>query len=93
MDEDEDEDDKVSYYNLSNALDDDKDECHEIIVHPDQLQTTAIIDNLTPCTQYIIRYHVSTKNKPFHNSVTLWKGLFFGGHTVDILCKSSVCYK
>ena len=52
---DEDEDDNISYYNLSNGLDDEEEECHEITVHPDQLQTTAIIDSLTPCTQYIIR--------------------------------------
>jgi len=50
-----DEDDNISYFNLSNDPDDEKDDCHEITVHPDQLQTTAIIDNLTPCTQYIIR--------------------------------------
>ena len=30
--------------------------CRHITVHPDQLLTTAIIDGLTPCTQYIIRY-------------------------------------
>ena len=51
-----DEDDNISYFNLSNDPDDEKDDCYEITVHPDQLQTTAIIDNLTPCTQYIIRY-------------------------------------
>ena len=33
--------------------------CRHITVHPDQLLTTAIIDGLTPCTQYIIRYLLS----------------------------------
>ena len=46
-----------------NDDDDDDDEqeeeevsCRHITVHPDQLLTTAIIDGLRPCTQYIIRY-------------------------------------
>ena len=35
---------------------DEEGSCRHITVHPDQLLTTAIIDGLTPCTQYIIRY-------------------------------------
>ena len=30
--------------------------CRHITIHPDQLLTTAIIDGLTACTQYIVRY-------------------------------------
>ena len=39
--------------------DDEDSSCRHITVHPDQLLTTAIIDGLRPCTQYIIRYFSS----------------------------------
>ena len=48
--------------NAGEMVDDDAEEeeeeevsCRHITVHPDQLLTTAIVDGLTPCTQYIIR--------------------------------------
>ena len=34
---------------------DEENSCRHITIHPDQLLTTAIIDGLSPCTQYIIR--------------------------------------
>lgn len=30
--------------------------CRHITIHPDQLLTTAIVDGLRACTQYIVRY-------------------------------------
>ena len=33
----------------------DADGCRHITIHPDTLKTTAIVDGLLPCTQYLIR--------------------------------------
>ena len=33
----------------------DEDGCRHITIHPDTLKTTAIVDGLLPCTQYLIR--------------------------------------
>ena len=33
----------------------DDEECRHLAVHPDELQTTALIDGLQPCSQYIFR--------------------------------------
>ena len=35
--------------------DEDEDGCRHITIHPDTLKTTAIVDGLLPCTQYLIR--------------------------------------
>ena len=35
--------------------DEDEDGCRHITIHPDTLKTTAIVEGLLPCTQYLIR--------------------------------------
>lgn len=32
--------------------------CRHIRIHPDTLRTTAIVDHLVPCTQYLVRWRV-----------------------------------
>ena len=39
-----------------------------ITIHPDTLMTTAIVDHLVPCTQYLVRWRV-LHIKSFHHSL------------------------
>lgn len=36
--------------------DDEDEKCRHLTVHPDQVQTTALVDGLKPCSQYIFRF-------------------------------------
>ena len=47
VDEDDDDDEEDD--------DEDEDGCRHITIHPDTLKTTAIVEGLLPCTQYLIR--------------------------------------
>ena len=40
---------------VEEEVDEDEDGCRHITIHPDTLKTTAIVDGLLPCTQYLIR--------------------------------------
>ena len=66
-DEDDDEDDEDE--------DEDEDGCRHITIHPDTLRTTATVDGLLPCTQYLIRsapaVHLTMKNDVRHKTLLI----------------------
>ena len=37
------------------SLEEEEGRCRHITIHPDTLKTTAIVDHLVPCTQYLVR--------------------------------------
>ena len=38
------------------SLEEEEGRCRHITIHPDTLKTTAIVDHLLPCTQYLVRW-------------------------------------
>ena len=40
------------------SLEEEEGRCRHITIHPDTLKTTAIVDHLVPCTQYLVRWCV-----------------------------------
>ena len=55
-------------YSLENTEEEEEWEgrCRHITIHPDTLMTTAIVDHLVPCTQYLVRWRV-VHIKSFHH--------------------------
>ena len=55
--------------------DEDEDGCRHITIHPDTLRTTATVDGLLPCSQYLIRsapaVHLTMRNDVRHKTLLI----------------------